>query len=338
MPDRGCDVVVVGASAGGVEALKELVGGLPGDFASPILVVLHVPASGPSVLPEILSRSGSLPALHAVDGQELEAGHIYVAPPDHHMQLDGDRIALTRGPRENGHRPSIDVLFRSTARSYDNRAAGVVLSGTLDDGTVGLYCIKQSGGATLVQDPDEAAYPSMPTNAINYMQPDYIQPVGDLVNTLVRLTSTTNGRNGTRHSLDDPAPSPHVEEAQPGELAPFSCPDCGGTLWETTHGDVASYRCRVGHAFTMNSLVSRHAEVVERALWTAYRALEERSAMSRRVARRLAERGRGESAERFTRQADGSARQAAELKAVLDQLEAAPDAGAAPEPVPVTQG
>jgi two-component system chemotaxis response regulator CheB len=189
-----------------------------------------------------------------------------------------------------------------------------------------------------VQDPAEAMYPSMPTNAINYMQPDYIQPITDLVDTLVRLTATTNGRRGKEQAMDDPAPQPHLEDAQEGKVAPFSCPDCGGTLWETEGGDAISYRCRVGHAFTMSTLLARHGEVVERSLWAAYRALEERSAMSRRVARRLEERGRLESGERFTRQADGSARQAAELKAVLDQLEAAPDAGAKLDPVTADRG
>jgi two-component system chemotaxis response regulator CheB len=325
MPDSGCDVVVIGASAGGVEALRNLVRALPGDFAAPLLVVLHVPASGTSVLPEILDRAGPLRARHAEDGGEIENGRIYIAPPNRHLLIDGGRLALTQGPRENGHRPAIDPLFRSAALAFGSSSAGVVLSGTLDDGTAGLHAIKQAGGATLVQDPDEALYASMPSSAIAYVRPDYVQPIADLAATLVRLTSTSNGRSPKGAAAADPAPAPDAEQAQAGALAPFSCPDCGGTLWETHAGQALSYRCRVGHAFALHSLLARQEEAVERALYAAYRALEERAAMTRRLSRRLAERDRRVSAERFARQAEASASQAAELKAILDRLEAPPD-------------
>ncbi len=324
MPDNGCDVVVVGASAGGVEALTKFARALPADFSAPILVVLHLAPTGESYLPHILTRAGNLRAVRPYDGDELQAGCIYVAPPDQHMLVNDGAIELTRGPRENGHRPAIDPLFRSAAASYRGRVAGVVLSGSLDDGTVGLQAIKEAGGATLVQDPEEALYPSMPMNAIAYTEPDYVQSIDELVDKLVRLTATGNGRR-KEEAMDDPAPNPSAEDAQPGELAPFSCPDCGGTLWETEAGGVWSYRCRVGHAFTMNSLAARHADSLERILWSAFRALEERAGMSRRVARRLAERGREESAGRFERQAEISARQAEQLKDLLDSLEPAPD-------------
>jgi two-component system chemotaxis response regulator CheB len=325
VPDNGCDVVVVGASAGGVEALTKFARALPADFPAPILVVLHIAPTGESYLPHILSRSGNLRAVHPFNGDELQPGCIYVAPPDQHLLLNGNTIELTRGPRENGHRPAIDPLFRSAVASFDGRVAGVVLSGSLDDGTVGLHAIKEAGGAALVQDPDEALYPSMPMNAIAYAEPDYVQTVEDIVDTLVRLTTTAHDRNGKEAPMPSPAPNPSAEKAQPGNLAPFSCPDCGGTLWETRAGGVWSYRCRVGHAYTMNSLAARQAESLERILWSAYRALEERAGMSRRVARRLAERGRVQSAGRFERQAEISARQAERLKELLDALEPAPD-------------
>jgi two-component system chemotaxis response regulator CheB len=289
-----------------------------------VLVVLHVPASGPSLLPDILTRAGALAATHAVDGETLEGGHIYIAPPDMHMLVTNAHLELTRDPRENGHRPAIDPLFRSAALAYDGRAVGVVLSGTLDDGTAGLSWIKLHDGCTLVQEPDDALYPGMPLSAIEFVDPDYVQPVEDLVDTLVRLTSTANGRPGKEADMD-PAPNPSQEDAQPGDIAPFSCPDCGGTLWETVTNGVASYRCRVGHAYTMNTLVAKHADAVEKAMWTAYRALEEKAAMSRRVARRLTDRGRTESAERFERQAEVAASQAVELKTILDDLQPAPD-------------
>jgi two-component system chemotaxis response regulator CheB len=259
---------------------------------------------------------------------ELNGGGFYIAPPDRHMRIADSRIQLDPGPLENGHRPAIDPLFRSAADAFGSRAAGVVLSGTLDDGTVGLYCIKESGGAALAQEPTDALFPAMPANAIAYANPDYVLPIEELVDTLVRLTAGSNGRPGKEISVtNDPAPHPSSEDAQPGVLAPFSCPDCGGTLWETEEGRTVSYRCRVGHAYTMNSLVARHVDSLERTLWSAYRALEERAAMSRRVARRLEDRGRTESARRFERQAQNSAHQATELKALLDSLEAAPDVG-----------
>ncbi|HEU5362144.1 MAG TPA: chemotaxis protein CheB [Gaiellaceae bacterium] len=330
MPDNDCSLVVVGASAGGVEALQRFVHALPGDFTAPVLIVLHASPTGRSYLPEILSRAGSLPAVHALDGAPLEPGHIYVAPPDSHLVIANGHMSLAKGPRENGHRPAIDPLFRTAADAYDSHVAGVVLSGTLDDGTVGLHCIKVAGGATLVQDPGDALYRDMPENAIAYVHPDYVQPVEELVETLVRLTASapTNGRRPPMapETLPDAAPAPAAEIAQPGEMVSFSCPDCGGTLWETQAGGTASYRCRVGHAYTLNNLLARQGDSVERALWTAYRALEERSAMSRRVARRLAERGREESAARFERQAETAERNAAELKDVLDAFEAAPQA------------
>jgi two-component system chemotaxis response regulator CheB len=246
--------------------------------------------------------------------------------------VEDGSLCLARGPRENGHRPAIDPLFRTAAASYDSHVAGVILSGTLDDGTVGLRAVKEAGGATLVQDPDDALYRDMPANAIAYAEPDYVQTVEDLVDTLVRLTASDRRVAGTNGSMPDPdrptaepAPAPSAEIAQPGELVPFSCPECGGTLWETAAGDTVSYRCRVGHAYTLNHLLAQHGDTVERALWSAYRALEERAAMSRRVSRRLGDRGRLESAERFERQAELSARQADDLKAVLDAFEAVPE-------------
>jgi two-component system chemotaxis response regulator CheB len=327
MPESGCSIVVVGASAGGVEALQRFVRALPADFAAPILVVLHASPTGRSYLPEILTRAGALPAVHARDGEHLEPRHIYVAPPDKHLVVTDSVMTLGTGPRENGHRPAIDPLFRTAAAEYDSHVAGVILSGTLDDGTAGLFSVKEAGGATLVQDPSDALYRDMPKNAIAYVRPDYVQSVEEIVETLVRLTASGTIKTGTNGSVADKdgepadaAPRPSAEVAQPGELVAFSCPECGGTLWETVTGGTTSYRCRVGHAYTLNSLIARHSETVERALWTAYRALEEQAAMSNRVSRRLAERGRDESSRRFERRAEIAAEQAEGLKEVLDGL------------------
>jgi two-component system, chemotaxis family, protein-glutamate methylesterase/glutaminase len=325
MPENGCSIVVVGASAGGVEALQRFVRALPADFAAPILVVLHASPTGRSYLPEILTRAGALPAMHARDGEHVEPGHIYVAPPDVHLTMSEGVMTLARGPRENGHRPAIDPLFRTAAAVYDSHVAGVILSGTLDDGTVGLNCVKQAGGATLVQDPADALYRDMPRNAIAYVRPDYVQSVEELVDTLTRLTTASEaveaGTDGSVANAGDPT--------HPGELVAFSCPDCGGTLRETEAGGTTSYRCRVGHAYTLESLLARHGETVERALWTAYRALEERAAMARRVARRLADRGRSESAGRFERRAGIAESEADDLKSILDRFDTGDRAEAA---------
>lgn len=323
MPDNGCDLVVVGASAGGVEALSKLVSYLPRDFDVPVLVVLHLPAFAKSVMPDILSRAGPLTATHALDGERLAGGHVYVAPPNAHLLVDGPHLRLDSGPAENGHRPAIDPLFRSAAQSHGAHTAGIVLSGALDDGTAGLAAIRDAGGATLVQDPQEAMYPSMPESAIDFVRPDYVLPVDELVDVLVRLTSAAVPASDPReeHVTSDQAPNPDGEQAQPGELALFVCPDCGGNLWESAEGGVVTYRCRVGHAYSIEALASENGAALERALWTALRALEERAAMSRRVARRLAERGRRDSAERFERQATVAANHAEELKVVLDSMD-----------------
>jgi len=187
MPAGDCDVVVVGASAGGVEALSILARHLPAGFGVPVLVVLHVSPTGISVLPDILDRSGRLRARHAEDGARLEPGCIYVAPPNHHLLVADGKASLTTGPAENGHRPAIDPLFRAAAAAYGARAAGVVLSGALADGTAGLLAIKRAGGATLVQDPREALYPSMPSSAIAHVQPDYVLGVREIAEQLSRL-------------------------------------------------------------------------------------------------------------------------------------------------------
>ncbi len=257
----------------------------------------------------------------------LEPGHVYVAAPDRHLLISDDHIELDAGPRENGHRPAIDPLFRSAAEAYGARAAGVVLSGTLDDGTVGLHCIGERGGWTLVQDPDDALYRAMPANAIAFSRPDYVLDVEGLADTLTKLTAGSVSRPARETEPKDAAPHPAAERAQPGELAPFSCPDCGGTLWETQPGGTVSYRCRTGHAFTMNTLVARQAESVERTLWAAYRALEERAAIARRVSRRLAENGSNASADRFARQAGQAEAHAEALKALLDVVEQPVDPG-----------
>ncbi|OJF10292.1 chemotaxis protein CheB [Couchioplanes caeruleus] len=285
------DVVVVGASAGGVEALRALVGGLPPDYPGAVLVVLHVPRDSPSALPAILSRSGPLPATAAVDGEELRHGRVYVAPNDHHLLILDGRIRLTRGPAENGHRPAVDPLFRSAARAYAERVIGVVLSGARDDGAAGLASIAARGGTTVVQAPEDALHASMPRAAIDHATPDHIVPVAKMGALIAGITAMDLPEHPPRRA--DQLLEAEVAISELGPLttdeldaapAGFGCPACGGSLFQLGDKPVPRYRCRVGHAWSPESLLDEQAIALEGALWMALRALEEKSALSRRMA------------------------------------------------------
>jgi two-component system chemotaxis response regulator CheB len=317
MPDHG--IVVVGASAGGVEALTDLAGSLPEDLSAAVFVVLHLPATGTSALPEILRRHGPLPAAHVKDGERIEPGRIYVAPPDHHVLLRTGHVHLSRGPRENGHRPAIDPLFRSTAREYATRVIGLVLSGTLDDGTAGLLAIKSRGGVAVVQDPDDALYTGMPGNALEHVQVDHVAIAASMGKLLARLLA----------NLAEPPAGPApgdmqvevemerfsleaMEADHPGRPSGFSCPDCNGVLWQIQDGGMQRYRCRVGHGWSPESLLTRQREALEGALWVALRSLAERAALARRLAEPARGRGHRVTATRFEEQA-AEAEQAARV-------------------------
>ena len=313
------DIVVVGASAGGVEALVQLTRSLPNDLPAAVFVVLHVPSTGTSALPDILSRQGKLPAAHVKDRDPIEAGRIYVAPPDHHLLLRTGHVHLARGPRENGHRPAVDPLFRSAAREYASRVIGVVLSGALDDGTAGLAAIKQRGGLAVVQEPTDALYPGMPGSALANVPVDHVSPAASMGALLARLT-----RQPAAEVLG-PAPVDMTVEVEvegfsleaiegehPGRPSGFSCPDCNGVLWAIQDGQLERFRCRVGHAWSPESLLIHQSEGLEAALWIALRTLEERAALSKRLAEPARRRGHLITATRFEEQAT-EAQQAARL-------------------------
>ena len=327
------DVVVVGASAGGVEALRSLVSALPNDLPAAVLVVLHVPTYGGSVLPAILSRSGVLPAAHAVHGEQLREGRIYVAPPDHHLALDDELVVLSRGPRENGHRPAIDVLFRTAARAFGPRVIGVVLSGVLDDGTAGLAAIAAQGGATAVQDPGDALYPSMPKSAIEHVAVDHVDTAEGLGHLLARLCKEELGDTERPASplLEVEAELAMMDEIamsmgeRPGRPSGFSCPDCNGVLWEIQDGELIRYRCRVGHAWSAESLFGEQAQQLEGALWMALRGLEEKAALAREMGERARDRNSPFTAQRFTEQADDASRAAGLIRSMLEAHVGSPE-------------
>ncbi|MBV9282741.1 MAG: chemotaxis protein CheB [Chloroflexi bacterium] len=293
MPRR--DIIVVGASAGGVEALSSLVAGFPPSLKAAVLVVLHLPPTATSHLPVILNRAGPLPALSAVDGQAIVYGRIYVAPPDYHLLLRPGHIRLTRGPRENGHRPAVDSLFRSAARVYDSRAVGVVLSGTLDDGAVGLLALKMRGGVAVVQRPDDALFSGMPASALEAVEADHVLPVSEIGPLLAELSRDEAGEKGAR-TMQGETGGERVEmrgvlEESNGPPSAFTCPECHGTLFEAPEGEPSHYRCRVGHTYSPNSLLQAESEALEAALWAALRALQERTDLAKRMAVRAEERG-----------------------------------------------
>jgi two-component system chemotaxis response regulator CheB len=285
------DIIVIGASAGGVETLGRLVERLPAHLKAALFVTVHFPNYGTSALPKILNRKGLLSAKHPENGELITPGHIYVAPPGQHLSILDNAVRLSRGPRENGHRPSIDVLFQTAARTHKDRVIGIVLSGTLDDGTAGLMTIKAMGGLAIVQDPEEATYVGMPQSAIDHVAVDYVLTVEKIAACLIQLVKTPKDEVVTVTS-DLPSEVDWVTQDKtsrergehPGAPSPLTCPDCGGVLWELRQNDLIRYRCHIGHVYSEDGIVAQQADDVERALWSAVRALEEKAALARRMA------------------------------------------------------
>jgi two-component system, chemotaxis family, protein-glutamate methylesterase/glutaminase len=304
------DLVVIGASAGGVETLRRVVSGLPGDLPAAVCIVLHIAPGSPSALARILERAGALPCRAASDGEPLRPGQILVAPPDHHLVIEDGRARLTVGPRENGHRPAVDVLFRSAANARHTRVIGVVLSGTRDDGSAGLAVIKSSGGAAIVQDPEDALYPGMPSNALAHVSVDAVVPSEQIAQT---ISSMVNGQD-----LPDTQP-PAQPGWNPGERDRLTsvCPECGGVLIERTEAGMPQWECHVGHRYSPTSLADAQGDRVEMALWTAVRMLRDRSALLHRMADQSESRGQPRSAERFRAQAEDASRQAELVREAL---------------------
>lgn len=285
------DIVVVGASAGGVRALRELAARLPPAFPAAVCVVLHV-GPYPSTLPQLLSAAGPNPAAHAGHGEPLLPGRVYVAPPDHHLLLQEGTLQLVRGPKEHHTRPAVDPLFRSAALSAGPRVIGVLLTGLLDDGTAGLQAIKECGGLAVVQDPADAEEPAMPQAALRSVQVDHCVPldrIGALLTQLVQAPVPEQAApvperlvREHRAGLQDE----NAMDALRGIASPSSlvCPDCKGTLWEVTGSQPPRYRCHTGHAFSLQSLAAVQAQATEDALWSAVRALQEKELLLRRIA------------------------------------------------------
>jgi len=236
----GHDIIVVGASAGGVEALSTLVKQLPEDLPAAVFIVLHMGPHSATALPNILGRRTKLRVDHPANGEPIEHNRIYVAMPDHHLLLAPRTVRVTTGPSENGHRPSVDTLFRSAAAAYGPRVAGVVLSGTRDDGTAGLRAIHDRGGVTIVQDPEEALFPGMPRSALSGDHPQYVLPIGEIATLLSDLACGEPEHEGRSEEMPDELDAelrwanPDLAWSAPvdpplGSPSGFTCPECHGT-------------------------------------------------------------------------------------------------------------
>ena len=343
-PNGEHDIIVIGASAGGVEAVKLLVSQLPADLRAAVFIVIHFPPTSVSLLPGILSRGSLLPVGPVVDGEAIRPGRIYVAQTDAHLLVQRGVARVYRGPKENHTRPAIDPLFRSAARAYGPRVVGVLLSGMLTDGTAGLVEVKAQGGLAVVQSPDDAMFPDMPRNAIKNVDVDYVAPLARIAAILVALTAVES-----TPSNDTPEPQPQPQTAQEETLMAhespyddhasavvnhttfaqlqgerneqpsiYSCPDCGGVLWQMNERDFVRFRCHVGHAYSAESLLQQQAEQLEGSMWYAVRTLIDKSKLSRQLAERARERGHGMTALRFEEQAQTAVQHADVIRRIIE--------------------
>jgi len=294
------DIIVIGGSTGSLTVLKELVKSLPADLPAAIFIVWHIAPNSPGILPEVLERFGKLPAENARDGQKIEMGHIYVAPPDHHLLVENSHVKVSKGPKENRFRPAVDPLFRSAAAAYRSRVIGVILSGGLDDGVAGLWTVKEFGGTAIVQDLLDAENPSMPLNARKRVEVDYSVPGNELADLLIRLCNEEveekkqpmtkkSGKTDVEISIaggDDALLKGVLELGAPSY---FTCPECHGVLVEIMEGKNIRFRCHTGHAYSSGTLLSEISESVEDTLWSSIRAIDENIMLLKHLSSHLQE-------------------------------------------------
>jgi two-component system chemotaxis response regulator CheB len=293
------DIVVIGASAGGLQALSTILERLPPSLPARVLIVVHGSPTATGVLPDVLDRSCPLPVAFASDGDGLTSGRVYIARPDFHLLVASGRVALTHGPREHGFRPAIDPLFRTAARELGPRVIGVVLSGALSDGTYGLSVIKHYGGVAIVQDPGDAIISGMPTSALNNVDVDHILRAADIAAAIERLTGRDAGSDGepAMPCSKGPEPQSATEETEEttevaemkglfGPPTGLTCPDCGGALWGAREERTLRYQCHVGHQYAPENLDAGQRDAIDGALWSAVRVLEGHAELKMRLSRR----------------------------------------------------
>ncbi len=287
------NLVAIGTSSGGIEALQSIVAALPGDFPAALCIVLHTAPDTPGILADILARAGPLPVCVVRGREQLRPGRIYLPAPDHHLIVEPGVLRASRGPRENRFRPAIDPLLRSAAQVYGPRVIGVILTGGMDDGVAGLWAIKRLGGVTLVQDPKDAAVDVMPRHAIEHVDPDYCLPLADIPALLRRLVAENiveasgylvpeQMRIEVKMANEDPRSRPGVETL--GQPSRYSCPECHGVLFEIKEGARSRFRCHTGHAYSLVTLLEEYDKAIETSLWNAVRVMQEQALLLQQVA------------------------------------------------------
>lgn len=288
--------MVVGASAGGFQAVADLMSHMPPGLDTAFFVVVHLSSkSVGAVLVQFIQKHTFYRCSLAVNNEHIKKGHVYVAPPDYHLIIKNGYMRIMQGPHENRWRPSIDVLFRSAAAAYDSHTIGIILSGLLDDGTSGMSAIKRSGGICIVQEPHDAEFDDMPNNVLNNVDVDHSIPVSEMGYVLDDIFSKPFLNKELRQVPDDVKIESEITERMNismneldkiGIRSNYSCPDCGGALWEMTGDAVPRYRCYTGHTFTGKVLLEKQAEGLEESIWVSIRMLEERRNLLRRMAKK----------------------------------------------------
>jgi two-component system chemotaxis response regulator CheB len=306
------DIIVIGASAGGLRAFETVISQLPPNFPAAIFIVWHISPDYPSLLPQILARITPLSVTQAVDKEPIRSGRIYVAPPDHHLLVEPGMVGLSRGPRENRFRPAVDVLFRSAAWSYSTRVIGVVLTGSLDDGAAGLYAIKERGGIAIVQDPLEALHPSMPKAAMKAVEVDYCVPISKMGTLLVDLVNKEipEQEEPVSEKMDIEVGVAREDNGlemgimKLGDLSPFTCPECHGVLLQLKEGNLLRFRCHTGHAYSLNTLLAEVTQSIEETLWDGIRTIEASEMLMTHTAKHLREMNEHEAADLLLQKAE----------------------------------
>ncbi|QNA87752.1 chemotaxis protein CheB [Massilia sp. Dwa41.01b] len=324
-----CDrrnIVVIGASAGGVEALRTLFAGLPTDLSASFFVVLHLSPHSPSQLDRILQKTTSMHVAFARDRQPIVPNTVYIAPPDRHLMIEGDQVRVTRGPRECRSRPAVDVLFRSAALAFGPRVIGVILTGSLDDGTAGLWQIKDRKGLVFVQEPDQAAHRSMPDSAIEHVEVDCLGSIERLSAEIAQETT----REPELPQVGQPRHAQQVENAVAlegkgmyagvmnlGKVSQYTCPECHGVLVQIEEGKLVRFRCHTGHAYSFKSLLVEVNEAIDSSLWSTVRAIEERILVLKQLAEIAEEAGRTTDASRLRAKAAEAEEKCAPLRELV---------------------
>ncbi|HKB87856.1 MAG TPA: chemotaxis protein CheB [Ignavibacteriaceae bacterium] len=328
-------IIVIGTSAGGIDALSTICEKLPSDFAIPVFIVWHISPESMNYFPQMLAKKTKLRVQSAIDNQAIKPGYIYTAPPNNHVLIEDSKMRVVYGPKENRFRPAIDPLFRSAAYAFGSDSIGILLSGMLNDGTSGLWSIKDRGGVTIVQDPEEAQFPDMPLNALHNVSIDYKISIEKMGNLLVKLAAdhTVNNNSNDRPEkmkieikMVSDGNVLDTDVKQIGELSEFTCPECHGSLWQIKEGNIIRFRCRTGHAYSASALLEELSVVIEKRIWSVIKGLEEHTSLVKYLTEHLHSAEEKQGLNLYLRQAEQSQRYANLLRRfltedIIDKLE-----------------